>query len=224
MGTQAISISSNIGALAFSDYRGLAQMSEEDREGEGLVPGDLFYGVAGVDFYSDLTDTLEQVGRFRRAQPGEAVQGDGDRRRYYVFNYDWRKSNVQTAVKLHELIEQVRRDYGDPKLKVDIVAHSLGVPLAREWMRQEDAYRSVRRFVVQGTEVAIARLNGTAYAVHNLRVGFRADSGWDVYGWVRNAFDVNYYELLQVAPSNVGLIAGQPGDPRTFGGTIKFEF
>ncbi|MGE0581034.1 MAG: FAD-dependent oxidoreductase [Steroidobacteraceae bacterium] len=27
---------------------------------------------------------------------------------------------------------------------------------------------SVRRFVVQGTEVAIARLNGTAYAVHNL--------------------------------------------------------
>jgi len=31
--------------------------------------------------------------------------------------------------------------------QVDIVAHSLGVPLAREWMRQEDAYRSVRRFV-----------------------------------------------------------------------------
>ena len=31
--------------------------------------------------------------------------------------------------------------------EVDIVAHSLGVPLAREWMRQEDAYRQVRRFV-----------------------------------------------------------------------------
>jgi pimeloyl-ACP methyl ester carboxylesterase len=31
--------------------------------------------------------------------------------------------------------------------EVDIVAHSLGVPLAREWMRQEDAYRKVRRFV-----------------------------------------------------------------------------
>jgi pimeloyl-ACP methyl ester carboxylesterase len=31
--------------------------------------------------------------------------------------------------------------------EVDIVAHSLGVPLAREWMRQEDAYRNVRRFV-----------------------------------------------------------------------------
>lgn len=31
--------------------------------------------------------------------------------------------------------------------EVDIVAHSLGVPLAREWMRQENAHRLVRRFV-----------------------------------------------------------------------------
>ncbi len=31
--------------------------------------------------------------------------------------------------------------------EVDIVAHSLGVPLAREWMRQEDTHRLVRRLV-----------------------------------------------------------------------------
>jgi pimeloyl-ACP methyl ester carboxylesterase len=31
--------------------------------------------------------------------------------------------------------------------EVDIVAHSLGVPLAREWMRQENAHRLVRRLV-----------------------------------------------------------------------------
>ena len=31
--------------------------------------------------------------------------------------------------------------------EVDIVAHSLGVPLAREWMRQENAQRLVRRLV-----------------------------------------------------------------------------
>jgi len=61
------------------------------------------------------------------------------------------------------------------------------------------------------------------YAITNFRAGFRTDS-FDVYGWVRNAFDTNYFELLQVAPSNVGLIAGQPGDPRTFGGTVKFNF
>lgn len=31
--------------------------------------------------------------------------------------------------------------------QVDIVAHSLGVTIAREWLRQDDAYRSVRRLV-----------------------------------------------------------------------------
>jgi iron complex outermembrane receptor protein len=61
------------------------------------------------------------------------------------------------------------------------------------------------------------------YALTNLRAGFRGE-GVDVFGWVRNAFDVNYIELLQVAPGNVGLIAGQPGDPRTYGITIKGSF
>ena len=61
------------------------------------------------------------------------------------------------------------------------------------------------------------------YALTNFRLGFRSD-GVDVFGWVRNAFDVNYVELLQVAPGNTGLIAGTVGDPRTWGGTVKFSF
>ncbi|MBB6124745.1 TonB-dependent receptor [Sphingobium subterraneum] len=61
------------------------------------------------------------------------------------------------------------------------------------------------------------------YALTNFRAGVRGD-GFDVFGWVRNAFDVKYIELLQVAPGNVGLIAGTPGDQRTWGGTIKFSF
>ena len=65
--------------------------------------------------------------------------------------------------------------------------------------------------------------NINGYALSNYRVGFRSDN-FDIYGWVRNVFDVQYFELLQVASSNVGLIAGQPGDPRTFGATIKFTF
>ena len=61
------------------------------------------------------------------------------------------------------------------------------------------------------------------YALTNLRVGFR-DEGLDAFVWVHNIFDVNYIETLQVAPGNVGLIAGQPGDPQTWGGTLKFRF
>lgn len=62
------------------------------------------------------------------------------------------------------------------------------------------------------------------YALTNFRLGFRTDSGLNIYGWVRNAFDVNYFEQLNFGPSNTGLIAGNLGDPRTWGGTIRIEF
>jgi iron complex outermembrane recepter protein len=62
------------------------------------------------------------------------------------------------------------------------------------------------------------------YALSNFRIGFRTENGIDLFGWVRNAFDVHYYELLQVAPGSTGLIVGTPGDPRTWGGTIKVQF
>ncbi|WP_176591610.1 TonB-dependent receptor [Sphingobium sp. EM0848] len=61
------------------------------------------------------------------------------------------------------------------------------------------------------------------YALTNFRAGFRGE-GFDIFGWARNAFDVNYIDNLQVAPGNTGLIAGTPGDPRTWGGTMKFSF
>jgi iron complex outermembrane receptor protein len=80
-------------------------------------------------------------------------------------------------------------------------------------------YRS--RFSSNPSPSAYTWIDG--YALFNLRAGFR-DDALDIYAWVRNAFDEEYFELLQVAPSNVGLIAGQPGDPRTWGGTIAYRF
>lgn len=62
------------------------------------------------------------------------------------------------------------------------------------------------------------------YALTNLRLGFRTHGGFNVFGWVRNAFAVDYFEQLAVPSGNTGLIVGSPGDPRTWGGTIKFEF
>ena len=61
------------------------------------------------------------------------------------------------------------------------------------------------------------------YAVHNFRVGYRTDK-LDIFGWVRNAFDENYFESLAVTPGNTGLISAQLADPRTWGGTINFRF
>ena len=65
-------------------------------------------------------------------------------------------------------------------------------------------------------------ING--YALTNLRLGFRTNEGLDLFGWVRNAFDVNHYEALNVPGGNTGLITGQVGDPRTWGLTVKAQF
>ncbi len=62
------------------------------------------------------------------------------------------------------------------------------------------------------------------YALANFRVGFRAENGINLYGWVRNAFDEEYFEQLALGPSNTGLIVGQPGDQRTWGVTLRASF
>ena len=63
------------------------------------------------------------------------------------------------------------------------------------------------------------------YGLASFRVGFRVNADWDVYGWVKNAFDKNYYELLNAATGgNTGLVVGQPADQRTFGLTVRAQF
>ncbi len=62
------------------------------------------------------------------------------------------------------------------------------------------------------------------YTLTNARLGFRTDSGINLFGWVRNVFDVEYYEVLATTPGNTGLIAGNVGDPRTYGLTLGLSF
>jgi iron complex outermembrane receptor protein len=62
------------------------------------------------------------------------------------------------------------------------------------------------------------------YSLANFRLGFRSDEGWHVFGWVKNAFDEKYFEVLAQGPSNTGLIVGLPGDPRTWGLTFSADF
>ena len=59
------------------------------------------------------------------------------------------------------------------------------------------------------------------YALLNARVGFQLTNGWAVTVWSRNLLDKNYFELLTAAPGNTGLFVGQPGDPRTFGLSVR---
>ncbi|RYD64576.1 MAG: TonB-dependent receptor, partial [Sphingomonadales bacterium] len=64
-------------------------------------------------------------------------------------------------------------------------------------------------------------ING--YTLANFRAGFRTDD-FNLFGWVRNAFDEEYFDVLATTPGNTGLISGQPGDPRTYGITLSKSF
>jgi iron complex outermembrane receptor protein len=69
-------------------------------------------------------------------------------------------------------------------------------------------------------------LNVDAYTLVNLRLGFRADNGWSTQFWARNAFDEEYFELVQPAPGGQGAghYGAQLGDPRTYGVTVRYGF
>ena len=62
------------------------------------------------------------------------------------------------------------------------------------------------------------------YHLSNFRLGFRTEDGLNLFAWVRNAFDEDYFEQLFVGPGKTGLIAGLPGDPRTWGATASIAF
>jgi pimeloyl-ACP methyl ester carboxylesterase len=140
--------------LAFSRFDELATGIEND----GIVPGRLFDSLAGIDFYGTLLETLEKVGRYEKSQAGTPVPAlMKNKRRYYVFLYDWRKSNFQAVQQLHALIEQIRQDYRDPALKVDIIAHSNGGLIARYYLQY-------------GPQAEASRANPTAWKEGELRI------------------------------------------------------
>ena len=117
----------------------------------------------GKDFYGKIVRTLADVGEYKLVHLGEKI--DKTQKNYYVFYYDWRQDNASTASRLADFIDQIRIDYDEPSLKVDIVAHSMGGLLARYYIRygREDVLNSndfpvnmyggqrVRRVILLGT-------------------------------------------------------------------------
>lgn len=130
---------------------------------DDLVPDGLFEQALGQDYYGQILRTLERDGGFVRAHSAQGCPRDV--RRYHVFDYDWRQDNVVTARKLDALIENMRRDCGDPALKVDVIAHSMGGLVTRYFLRYGtqdvldgnqlepnlEGSRKVRRAVLLGT-------------------------------------------------------------------------
>lgn len=101
-----------------------------------LVPGDIIRGfrllrfLPEVEIYNQLILSLEKRGGYREAKWDDPKPGD-DLDTFYVFPYDWRIDNVETARKLIRDIDQLKQKLGKPDLKFNIVAHSMGGLISR---------------------------------------------------------------------------------------------
>lgn len=122
--------------ILFSDYRSIRL----DIDADTLNPDSSEFETAGIteraagkDFYGRILATLREPGGYAQGKLGTAAsQGD---KQFYVFSYDWRQDNVQSARKLDQFLRTIREDYNDPDLKVDIVAHSMGGLVTRYYAR-----------------------------------------------------------------------------------------
>jgi len=167
--------------ILFDDYRHLAL--DFDRETLAVRPDnleafDIADAALGQDFYGKLIETLRDFGGYVRGTIG--MPPKADERRYYLYPYDWRQDNVEAARGLDRLIDAIRNDYGDPALRVDIVAHSMGGLIARYYQRygtddvldgresQVSLYGSsrVRKLVLLGTPNM-----GSASSLHAFLIG-----------------------------------------------------
>ncbi len=169
--------------LLTSDYEDLALRIDPDTLepiDDGLVASGLFDGAVGKDFYRRIVRELRVAGGYRLMRPGHPVVQQ--KARLYVFAYDWRQDNVKSAQKLDELIEQIRKDYHDPALRVDVIAHSMGGLIVRYYER----YGTVdvlggNFFPVTGLGLSKLRRvallgspnQGTVTAVHKFLNGYR---------------------------------------------------
>lgn len=122
--------------LLFGEYDFLAL----DIDPETLTPKPSVYqpsgptsSAFGFDVYGNIIRTLETVGRYKQTHAGSPITDN--QRRYYFLSYDWRQDNIHAVRALDKLIKQIRLDYNDPNLKVDLIAHSMGGLIARYYVK-----------------------------------------------------------------------------------------
>ena len=83
-----------------------------------------------VYVYHHLIRALEQYGGYREGDWENPPEG-GDRDTFYVFAYDWRRDNVESARLLVKRVEALKLRLGRPDLRFNVVAHSMGGLVAR---------------------------------------------------------------------------------------------
>lgn len=93
----------------------------------------------------------------------------------------------------------------------------LGSSSSELWLRSDYS----RRASTNGESANSIYTQLPQWDLWNLNLGFRPDANWEVFVWLRNALDEDYVQNLTVQAGNSGMIAGNPGDPRSLGLTVR---
>lgn len=103
------------------------------RSRDNLVPGDILRSIkflfASQDFYGDFAQVLQKSGGYTEESIDDPTGSLRDK--FFVFPYDWRRDNVETARILVQKLDALKRKTGEKDIKFKIVAHSMGGLIAR---------------------------------------------------------------------------------------------
>jgi pimeloyl-ACP methyl ester carboxylesterase len=145
---------------------------------DDLVPYAIYESVAGVKFYGAILDALSRVGGYHMGDINNPKPGDT----CFVYYYDWRRDNVESAIGLGRAIRQIKARLHAPDMRFDLVAHSMGGLIADYYLKygMEDVVSdgaahqvtyagapNIGRLVLLGTP-----LQGTMGAFRILNTGF----------------------------------------------------
>jgi pimeloyl-ACP methyl ester carboxylesterase len=98
---------------------------------DDLVPYEICDAILGVKFYGSILDSLVQVGGYRLGDIDDPRPDDT----VFVFNYDWRRDNVEAAIALGRAIRKIKARLQAPEMRFDIVAHSMGGLIAEYYLK-----------------------------------------------------------------------------------------
>ncbi len=99
-----------------------------------LEPGDIIRRIPirffpDIDVYGGLIEGLTKRGGYTEADWKDPPMDLRDR--LFVFSYDWRRDNVESAKRLIEKIEKLKAQTRNRNTKFSVVAHSMGGLVAR---------------------------------------------------------------------------------------------
>lgn len=83
-----------------------------------------------ISVYQALIKSMQDYGGYREGD-WENPSADGDRDTFYVFAYDWRRDNVENARLLTRKMVELKQKLGKPRLRFNVIAHSMGGLIAR---------------------------------------------------------------------------------------------